>query len=128
MSTNVGFAGFSLKLNEEDQSEERLREIATSLGYVWKDNDDFDEIVFNEGQYMGYQNCWKPHMDYDGKYGVIWVTQYEYDASDIDFQATISAMGKALKAFIDQTYIIPKEEIKAFAIVYYNGVDCTFKF
>jgi len=125
MSQNVAYAGFSLKLNEELQTDNSLKKIAKSLGYVWTNNDGWDEIMFNEKDNM---NRWKPHMDYDGKYGVIWVTHYEYDAFDLEYKQPITAMGVALKDFIDQTMIMPKEQINAFAQIYYNGSDDPFKF
>jgi len=125
MSTNIAYAGFSLKLNEELQTEKSLKRVAKLLGFEWEDNDDWDEIIFNESKNM---NRWKPMIDYDGKYGFIYVTHYNYDAYDIDFKATISDMGRALKEFIDQTNIMPKEEINVFAQIYYNGSDDPFKF
>ena len=125
MSQNVAYAGFSLKLNEEDQNEDRLKEIAKSFGYVWTDNDEWDEIMFSE---KDYQNKWKPMMDYDGKYGFIWVTHYEFDAFDLEFKQPITAMGIALKDFVDQTMIMPSETINVFAQIYYNGSDDPFKF
>ena len=132
MSTNVAYAGFSIKLNEEDQSEDRLKEISKSLGYNWQDEDtlcwnnwNWDDIMYGCDL---FKNHWKPHMDIDGKYGFIWVSNYEYDASDIEYKQPISAMGKALKDFIDKTMIIPQEEIKTFALMYYNGSDDPFKF
>ena len=127
MSTNVAYAGFSIKLNEELQTEDSLKTVAKSLGYVWTNNDQWDDIMYGEGE-EGYRNCWKPHMDYNGQYGVIFVTHYEYDAYDIEYKQPISAMGKALKIFIDQTMIMPKEEIVAFAQIYYNGSDDPFEF
>ena len=132
MSSNVAYAGFSLKLNEEDQTENRLKEISKSLGYNWQDEDtlSWDNLNWNEIIYgcEQFKNSWKPHMDFDGTYGFIWVTNYEYEAYDIEYFQPISAMGKALKEFIDKTKIMPKEEITSFAQIYYNGADDPFKF
>jgi len=125
MSTNVAYAGFSLKLNEDYQSENGLKEIAMLLGYEWKDNWEWDDIMYEREKYL---NRWKPHMDIDGVYGFIWVTQYEYDAVDIEYKQPIGAMDKALKTFIEQTKIMPEEEICAIAQIYYNGSDDPFKF
>jgi hypothetical protein len=125
MSTNVVYAGFSIKLNEEDQSEKRLKEIAKSFNYLWSDNWEWDDIMYNEEK---FKNNWKPHMGIDGTYGFIWVTHYEYDVCDIEYKQPISAMGRAFKDYVDQTMIIPKEEIKTFVLMYYNGSDDPFKF
>lgn len=125
MSTNVAYAGFSIKLNEELQTEDSLKTIAKSLGYEWKDNWDWDNILYNEENYL---NRWKPQMDVKGKYGFIYISHYEYDAYDINYKQPMSAMTNALNEFISQTMIIPKEEINSFAIIYYNGTDSPFKF
>jgi len=127
MSENVGFAGFSIKLNEEDQSEKKLKEITKKLGFSWNEEEDygFEELMWN---LKDYKNRWKPHYDYDGKYGFVYVTHYEYEAFDIEFYAKITDMGRVLKEFVEKTQILPKEEIKAFAIIYYNGSDNPFRF
>ena len=125
MSTNVAYAGFSLKLNEELQTEKSLKRIAKLLGFEWDDNDEWDDLMYNEKDNM---NRWKPMMDYSGKYGFIWVTDYDYDATDLEYKQPIGAMGTALKDFVDKTNIIPKEQIYAFAQIYYNGSDDPFKF
>lgn len=125
MSTNVAVAGFSIKLNEELQTERSLMSVAKSLGYAWTDMDAWEEIMYSDSE---YKNKWKPAMDDKGKYGVVYLTHYEYDAFDIEHYAKISDMGKALKEFIDQTMIMPKEDIKSFAIIYYNGSESPFKF
>ena len=125
MSTNVAYAGFSLKLNEELQTEKSLKRIAKLLGFEWDDNDEWDDLMYNEKDNM---NRWKPMMDYSGKYGFIWVTDYDYDATDLEYKQPIGAMGTALKDFVDKTNIMPKEQIYAFAQIYYNGSDDPFKF
>ena len=125
MSTNVAYAGFSLKLNEELQTEKSLKRIAKLLGFEWEDNDEWDDLMYNEKDNM---NRWKPMMDYSGKYGFIWVTDYDYDATDLEYKQPIGAMGTALKDFVDKTNIMPKEQIYAFAQIYYNGSDDPFKF
>ena len=125
MSTNVAYAGFSIKLNEDDQSEDRIKEIAKSLDHNWKDNWGWDDIMFDQSKFIGH---WKPQIDIDGIFGFIYVTYYEYDASDIKYKQPISAIDGALKEFIDQTHIMPKEEITTFAQIYYNGSDDPFKF
>lgn len=125
MSENVGIAGFSIKLNKEDQSEDRIKEIAKSFGYEWEDNWDWDDVMYNDS---GHKKRWKPHMDDKGEYGFIFNTFYQYECYDIEYYAKISDMGKALKDFINKTKITPKEEIQAFAIIYYNGSESPFKF
>ena len=125
MSSNVAYAGFSIKLNEEDQSEKRLKEIAKSFDYLWSDNWDWDEIMYNQNKFIGR---WKPQTNIDDIHGFVYVTYYEYDAYDIEYYQPVSAMGKALKDFIDHTTIMPKEEIKSFALMYYNGSDDPFRF
>lgn len=125
MSDNVGVAGYSLKLNEEDQNEDRLKEIAKSLGYEWEDNWGWDDIMYGDDK---YNNRWKPHMDDNGKYGFIFQTFYEYGCYDMEHYAGIGELGLALKEFIDKTHIMPKEEIQSYAIIYYNGSESPFKF
>jgi hypothetical protein len=125
MSDNVGIAGFSIKLNEEDQTENRLKEISKQFGYDWEDNFGWDDIMYSDSD---YKRRWKPHMDIDGQYGFIFNTFYQYECYDIENYVKITDMGVALKDFIDKTKIIPKEVIQAFTIIYYNGSDNPFKF
>lgn len=125
MSTTVGMAGYSIKLNDEDQSEKRLKEIAKSLGFTWENNLDWDDIVWDAEKYM---NSWKPNVDVNGVYGFIYVTHYEWDAADIEYYCEITDLGLALKDFMDKTNIMPQNKIKSFAIIYYNGVDNPFKY
>lgn len=126
MSTNVGIAGFSLKLNEDDQSKERITEISKSFGYKFENEDEFDDVLYSNSE--EYLSKWKPHVDYNGKYGFFYLKSYEYDAFDIEHYTSITDMGKQLKDFIEKTGIMPKESIKSFAILYYNGSDCPFKY
>ena len=125
MSSDVAIGGFSIKLNEENQSEDALKKIAKSFGWEWDDNWQWDDIMYGIENYL---YSWKPQMDGNGKYGFVYHTYYKYNESYIEQYIKISDMGKALKEFIDKTKIMPREEIQTFAIVYYNGSESPFKF
>jgi hypothetical protein len=126
MSCNSRICGYSLKLNENLQNMDKLKEISEILGYSWDDDCEWDEIMFSE--WDKYINKWKPHKDYFGNLGFIYTKDYEYDADDVIFYCEINEIELALKDYIDKTNIIPDNNIKSFAIIYYNGSDCPFKY
>jgi len=127
MSENVAYAGFCIKANDEDQNKEAMVMLAQKLGYDVKGyENDLEDIIYEDND--DYLNEWKPYIDDNKEFGFIYVTHYEYAAYDLEFYAEITEMGVALKNFIDQTNKMPEHNIKAFAIIYYNGSESPFKF
>ena len=126
MSCNSKICGYSIKFGDY-YDESAMKDIAKKLGHTWneEDEEDWKEFLYCNDKNL---NKWKPHIDYNGNYGVIYVTEEEYEAFDIEFYVSITDMGKALKEYIDITCHMPDEHIKAFAIIYYNGSDNPFKF
>jgi hypothetical protein len=127
MSSDVAFGGFSIKLNEDDQNIERHQELTKMFGYSWDENYEYGwhDLCYDFEKNMGK---WTPYQDLNGVRGFIYPTHYEYEDPYLAFYGNISKMGQILKEFVDKTKVMPREEIKSFAIVYYNGSDNPFEF
>jgi len=125
MSTTVGIAGFSIKLNDNQQNEKSLMKISEKIGYSWNDMYEWEEILYDNEKYL---NTWKPHMDVNGDYGLIFLTHYEYDAHDIEIYISLLDMKNAYSNIKYLCNLYFENELKSFTLLYYNGSDCPFKF
>lgn len=125
MSSNIGIAGFSIKLNDNQQNEKSLMKISEKIGYSWNDTYEWEEILYADKKYL---NLWKPHMDVNGNYGLIFLTHYEYDAYDIENYISLLDMKNAYSNIKYLCNLYFENELKSFTLIYYNGGDCPFKF
>lgn len=117
MSTTVKMVGFCHKFSSQKQ--EDVQKVYESMGYKFKDPDPTypDFIEDNEhifyARYEDNLHKWIPFIDYEGTFGVVYITEYERDAS---YVCEIFRKDREIPKF-------QGEETTPFVILYYNGVD-----
>lgn len=131
MSHNVKMTGVKYHL---DFNFEKQKEILKILF-----PNQFDKAIkeYGDGKDMLYELCymfdnetnqWKPYMDYDGKLGLIYAYEHEESYGDIDMNISYNKLMEHyqdLKSILGDIRIV---NLGVFAIDYYNGTDCPFKY
>lgn len=120
MSDNVGISGYSIILNEEDQSEEKLKDLTRLFHSFALDNEqEWENLLYRHEEL----EQWYPARDIDGKYGFIYYLSNEYTCYRIETYFKITYMEDILNEFIGRMNYFPRGGIKAFSIIYYKGID-----
>jgi hypothetical protein len=127
MSTNVSFSGVSIKILEDKEDNESIIDIAKILEYDEPKESDLDDLF-----YEPKTKQWQLYKDYEGVIGLVYLIDNERDVFDIDFGQSLEQLNEILgelhpdvrEHFMDKD----ASNVKAFALIYYNGSENPFKF
>ena len=127
MSTNVSFAGVSIRILEDKKDLDSLLDIAKILEYDDPKDSDLEDLF-----YEPKLKQWQLYRDYEGVIGLIYLIKNEWDVFDMEFSITLEQFNEIpgeLHPNIRE-HFMDKEtsNIKAFALIYYNGSENPFKF
>ena len=132
MSTNVTFAGVSIKINDDKIDQKSLIEIAKHLGYDEKDLLDLESDDYIDAIYETKKDCWRIYRDVDGQIGLIYLINNDYDEFDLDFTLSLEKlnihMGMLLEVLPKEYFNMDADNVKIFSHLYYNGSDNPFTF
>lgn len=112
MSTNVKMVGYYRRFKNEEEAVEKYRELGFNCNYPTEDfveDNYYDLFDYKKNESL---NKWVPYFDYDNNLGMIYLTEYEYDAFDL------------IAVFNSDAPVILGEESVPFAVLYYNGSEC----
>ena len=127
MSTNVSFAGVSIRILEDKRDEKSLLDIAKILEY-----DEPTEANLEDLLYYPKKKEWQIYRDYEGVIGLIYLLESEDDVFDLDFSITLEQFNEILGELKPDVreHFMGKEasDVKAFGLIYYNGSENPFKF
>lgn len=127
MSTNVSFAGVSIKILEDKKDLESLLDIAKILEY-----EDPKESTLEDDLYDPKKKQWQLYRDYEGVVGLIYLIESEYDVFDMNFSITLEEFNEIvgeLKPDIREHFMgRSASDVKSFGLIYYNGTENPFKF
>lgn len=127
MSTNVSFAGVSIKILEDKSDLKSHLDIAKILEYDEPTEDNLDDLL-----YEIKTKQWQLYRDYDGVIGLIYLIENESDVFDLNFSLTLEEFNEIvgeLKPDIREHYMRKSaSDVKSFGIIYYNGSENPFKF
>jgi len=131
MSNNVKFTGVKYKLdfNFERQKEILKRLFPKHFERAINEYGDDEEMLY-ELCYMfdSVTRRWKPYMDYDGVIGLVYAYEHEESFGDIDTSISYNKLMEHyqdLKSILGDIRIV---NLGVFAVDYYNGSDCPFKY
>ncbi len=127
MSTNVSFAGVSIKILENKKNNESILDIAKILEY-----DDPNESILDDILYEPKIKQWQLYKDYNDVIGLIYLIESEYDVFDLNFSLTLDQFNEIvgeLKPDIREHFIEKSaSDVKSFGLIYYNGSENPFVF
>ncbi len=128
MSTNVSFSGVSIKILEDKKDEESLIDVAKILEYDEKlIKTDFEDLMSEPKTKQ-----WQLFKDVDGETGLVYLIDNESDVFDIDFGQSLEQLNEILGELHPDVreHFMDKDaaNVKAFALIYYNGSENPFKF
>ena len=127
MSTNVSFSGVSIKILEDKKNNESLIDIAKILEYDEPKESNLEDLF-----YEPKTKQWQLYRDADGEIGLIYLIDNESDVFDIDFGQSLEQLNEIVGELQPdiREHFMDKEasNVKAFALIYYNGSDNPFKF
>ena len=127
MSTNVSFAGVSIRILEDKKDLDSLLDIAKILEYDDPKDSDLEDLF-----YEPKLKQWQLYRDYEGVIGLIYLIENEWDVFDMEYSVSLEVLNEILGELKPgiREHFMDKEEskVKAFALMYYNGSDNPFKF
>ena len=127
MSTNVSFAGVSIKILEDKRDLESLLDIARILEYDEPTESNLDDLLYDPKTKQ-----WQLYRDDDGEIGLIYLINNESDVFDMEYSISLEVLNEILGELQPniREHFMDKEasNVKAFALLYYNGSENPFKF
>lgn len=115
MSTNVKMVGYYKKFDTLEEMIEKLENLLSVELIKGGSREDFIEANWDElfdNDFNSEQKVWLPYLDVEGNMGVVYITDYEYDAFDV------------VAIFNEETPLFFGEKGIPFCVIYYNGGDC----
>ena len=128
MSTTQSFIGFSIKLNEDQQTIDQLHSLSKhELGFDFVKSDEIGENDLHK--FKDKKDQWVPAEDTNGKFGFIYLIESERDVNYMECYTSLNYMTLILSQLVAEIRsCCEPHSYGVFNIIWYNGVDNPFNF